>query len=68
MVLSQEGLTPEILTEAVRTLHADPSSYIAAMSASPQANAIPTICDTIEAVIREKNHERPDRKKDPDEM
>ena len=68
MVLSQEGLTPEILTEAVRTLHADPSSYIAAMSASPQANAISTICDTIEQVIREKNHERPDRKKDPDEM
>ncbi len=67
-VLSQDGLTPEILVNAIRELHADPSSYIAAMAASPQANAIPTIVDTVEAVIREKNHERPDRKKDPDEM
>lgn len=67
-VLLQENLTPESLVREVRALHADPSPYVEAMKASPQANAISTICDTIETVIREKNHERPDRKKDPDEM
>ena len=67
-VLLQEDLTPETLVAAVRELRADPSSYVEAMKASPQANAIRTICDTVETVIREKNHERPDRKRDPDEM
>ena len=66
-VLLQDDLTPESLVRELRALYADPSPYVAAMAASPQANAISTICDTIETVIREKNHERPGRKKDPNE-
>ena len=53
-VLLQDDLTPESLLAAVRELYADPSPYVAAMAASPQANAVSTIVDTIEAVIREK--------------
>ena len=67
-VLLQDDLTPESLVAAVRELYADPSPYVSAMAGSPQAKAIPVICDTIEEVIREKNHERPFRRKDPEEM
>ena len=66
-VLLQDDLTPESLIKAVQELYADPAPYINAMSGSPQARAIPVICDTLEEVIREKNHRRPGRKKDPAE-
>ena len=60
-VLLQDDLTPESLTAAVRELYADPAPYVSAMEESHQARAIPVICDTIEEVIREKNHARPGR-------
>ena len=66
-VLLQDDLTPESLIRAVQELYADPAPYINAMSGSPQARAIPVICDTLEEVIREKNHRRPGRKTDPAE-
>jgi len=57
-VLLQEDLTPDSLVREVRALHADPSPYIRAMSESHQANAVSTIVDAIEEMVRKKGEKQ----------
>ena len=57
MVIEEEGLTPKVLADALRTLYETKDRYVSAMAESPLQNGVGTILQLIDEITGEPQEE-----------